>query len=205
MTTSYGEDSGASSAVSGLGDTTKLGILAGALGLTGLIAYAYRDGGWLQKKFAKGGGPGYGPTFPVGSAAWAEYQANQNPSAYGQAHRSQGGGPGYGPTMPIGGVAWVDYEDNQNPSAYAHPSHGAPGGGVRHAGHGALESDRRAQGAPSRLFIAGGGESPNVIAAKYGRVGDVASLIASNPGVDWSNIVQGTQITIPNTWPPMGG
>lgn len=199
----YGEDTTGTS-VTSMSDGAKLGILAGTLGLTGLVAWAYRDGGWLAKKMAKGGGPGYGPSFPVGSAAWAEYQANQNPSAYGAAHTASGGGAPNGPSFPVGSADWAAWQAQHNPSTFADYVHGAPGGGVRHAGHGAYESDHRSQGA-GRMYICGGGENPGFIAAKYGRVGSVSELIGANPGIDWSQPCgQGTQVVIPDAWPLMG-
>jgi len=210
----YGDDTNIPGASSGLSDGAKLGILGGVLGLTALTAWAYSDNGPLGSK-KKASGPGYGPTMPIGSEAWAEYQANQNPSSYAphaygapgfhQDHRAQGGGPGYGPTMPIGSEAWAEYQMNQTPSSYAPHHHGAPGGGVRPAGHGALEADHRAQGG-SRSYICGGGETAAFIAAKYGRAGAVNDLIAANPGINFSApCAQNTQIVIPDAWPLMGG
>jgi len=43
----------------GMSDIVKLGILAGTLGLTGLVAYSLREGGYLAKKMAKGPGRVY--------------------------------------------------------------------------------------------------------------------------------------------------
>jgi len=45
----------------GMGDGMKLGILAGTLGLTGVIAYSLREGGWLAKKTASGPKPAAHP------------------------------------------------------------------------------------------------------------------------------------------------
>jgi len=209
----YGDDTttGAPSASSGMSDGMKLGILAGTLGLTGLVAWAYSDRGPLgAKKTAKGGGAPNGPTFPIGSADWAQWQSQHNPSTYGhhphgapgyhQDHRVQGGGAPGGPTFPIGSQDWAQWQAQHNPSTYGHAAHGAPGYGVQHAGLG-YEAAHRAQGGP-RTFICGGGETANVIAAKYGR--SAGELVAANPNVDWNQpCPQNTQVAIPDAWPLM--
>jgi hypothetical protein len=187
-----------SSTGTGLSDGVKLGILAGTLGLTGLVAWAYRDGGWLAKKTAKGGGPGYGPTLPVGGAAWSHYQYEQNPPGYGP---TAWGAPGYAAdhqakgglnvSAPVGSEQWAAYQAQQNPPGYGPTGWGAPG----------YEADHRAQGG-GRTYICGGGESANVIATKYGRT--AAELVASNPGIDWTQPCgQNTQVAIPDAWPLM--
>ena len=76
---SYGDET--SGATSGMSDTAKLGILAGTLGLTGLVAWLYKDGGYLAKKAAKGSNFGGGsPTYPIGGAAWAQWEAEHTAS-----------------------------------------------------------------------------------------------------------------------------
>ena len=45
----------------GMGNAAKLGVLAGTLGLTGLVAYSLREGGWLAKKTASGPKPAAHP------------------------------------------------------------------------------------------------------------------------------------------------
>ena len=179
----YGDDAstGASSGT-GMSDGMKLGILASTLGLTGLVAWAYSDKGPLSaNKTAKGGGAPNGPSFPIGSADWAQWQSQHNPSTYGAHHTASGGGAPNGPSFPIGSADWAQWQSQHAPPTYAPHHHGAPGGGVRHAGHGAYEADHRSQGA-GRTYICGGGESPNVIAAKYGRVGAVSDSDWREPG-----------------------
>ena len=131
-----------------ISDGAKLGLIAGALGLTGLTAWCLREGGFLNKdKTAKGNfaGPGYGPTFPIGSSEWAAWQAQ---------HTASGGGPGYGPNGPIGSAQWAAYQASQNPDSYAPPTHGAPGHGV-HPAEAGYHPDHHAAGATPDYPIGG--------------------------------------------------
>jgi len=71
-------------AVEGMSHLTKIGLIAGALGFTGLLAYWCREGGPLggaKKASGPRAFPYATPTFPIGSAAWYDWMSQ---------HRAQG-------------------------------------------------------------------------------------------------------------------
>jgi hypothetical protein len=181
---SYGDDE-TSGATSGMSDTAKIGILAGTLGLTGLVAWMYRDGGWLAKKTAKGRNfNGGSPTFPVGGAAWAAWEAQHTASGYGGS-----------PTAPVGSAQWAQWEAEHTASG------GSPTAPIGSAQWAQWEAEHTATGPTT--YTAVGGETANVVASKYGMTaGDVVSL---NPGVSWPLTAGQSVAVIAPFAPPPGG
>ena len=181
---SYGDET--SGATSGMSDTAKLGILAGTLGLTGLVAWLYKDGGYLAKKAAKGSNFGGGsPTYPIGGAAWAQWEAEHTASGYGGS-----------PTYPVGGAAWSQWEAEHTASG------GSPTAPIGSAQRAQWEAEHTASGPTT--YTAVGGETAGAVAAKFGMTaGDVMAL---NPGVSWPlNAGQSVAVIAPFAPPPGGG
>jgi hypothetical protein len=83
----------------GMSNITKLGVLAGTLGLTGLLAYSLRDGGYLTKKMAKG--PAWSGVDSVHlQAGWGQHEEgsegveNATDSDWSNWYHASGPGPG---------------------------------------------------------------------------------------------------------------
>jgi hypothetical protein len=154
----------------GMSDAAKLGILAGALGLTGLIAWAYSDKGPLS---AKKTASGASRTYLAGGGETATSMAAKY-NAVGHENDIISANPSLNWPLTLGDHVAI-------PDSW-----------------GLLYSTKTSSGA-YRTYRAVGGETVAALAAQLNHLGHEYDLATANPNLTWPLTV-GEIVIIPHQW-----
>ena len=158
----------------GMSDIVKLSILAGTLGLTGILAYALRKDGPIDM------------TMKGWSAGVSKWETEHGVKA---------------PWKTSSGPAWSGVDSVHLQAGWGQHEEGSEG--VENATDSDWSNWYHASGpGPGRIYLAGGGETASSLAAKYNASGHESEIIAANPSLTWP-VGNGDHVVIPDLWAPL--